>query len=123
MENTTTQLTHVPASEKEPLKILPLPDGLISSFNQRDAYAMRITDQNDPSASIWKIGRSDDPLARAISLRSEVKRDRGWDWQHDVPSLCNLHEQNKNLRETVKLSCFINLRSYNCLKVLVRSVW
>ena len=85
VENTTTtQLTIAPASQKEPLRILPPPDGLIPTVSQRDAYVMRITDQNDPSASIWKIGRSDDPLARAISLRSEVKRDRGWDWQHDV---------------------------------------
>jgi len=67
------------------LTIVPAPDDLVPSSNQRDAYVMRVLDANADS-SFWKIGRSDDPLTRAVQLDSQVRRD-GLGWRHEVDTI------------------------------------
>ena len=73
VENTTMKLTIVPA-----------PEGLVPSSNQRDAYVMRVLDAT--ASQFWKIGRSDDPLSRADQLDCQMRRD-GLCWHHEVDTI------------------------------------
>jgi hypothetical protein len=73
VENTTMKLTIVPA-----------PEGLVPSSNQRDAYVMRVLDAT--ASQFWKIGRSDDPLLRADQLDCQMRRD-GLCWHHEVDTI------------------------------------
>jgi hypothetical protein len=67
------------------LTIISAPEGLIPASNQRDAYVMRVLDASADSP-FWKIGRSDDPLTRAVQLDSQVRRD-GLGWRHEVDTI------------------------------------
>ena len=68
-----------------PLTVIPAPEGLVPSSNQRDAYVMRVVDESVGSL-FWKIGRSDDPLARAVQLDYQVRRE-GVGWRHEVDTI------------------------------------
>ena len=66
------------------LTIVPAPEGLVPSSNQRDAYVMRVLDAT--ASQFWKIGRSDDPLSRADQLDCQMRRD-GLCWHHEVDTI------------------------------------
>ena len=77
---------HGTAFPRLALLFFPQPECLVPSTTQRDAYLLAVEEVSPRDASaklLWKIGRSDDPLTRASGLRAEVKRERGFDWQHE----------------------------------------
>jgi hypothetical protein len=70
------------------LEVYPKPEGLLPPLKERDLYVMLVVELDEQSACLryfWKIGRSDQPVARASQLHAEAaKRDRSRRWHHSV---------------------------------------
>jgi hypothetical protein len=70
------------------LEVHPKPEGLLPPLKERDLYVMLVVELDEQGACLryfWKIGRSDQPVARASQLHAEAaKRDRSRRWHHSV---------------------------------------
>jgi len=72
------------------LKIVEFPAGVMCPVKECDLYLMLITEQPmeiQQTSRTWKIGRSNNPVQRALELQSEVKRLHGYDWSHSVVTI------------------------------------